>query len=175
VTAVLVVWLVVAVVLFLVELRHLAFYALFGAIGCLGAAIVAAVAPSAVAVQGAVAVVLAAVGVFAVRPYVSRAFVHRRGGMVARGVHGGLLGQEAMTLDEVGDASHVGHVRLVGERWLAVSGNGAIIPSGSKVLVTAVQGTTLVVWPAAELGGGAPGIQPADWDGAPGGADGRTT
>jgi membrane protein implicated in regulation of membrane protease activity len=57
------------------------------------------------------------------------------------------VGQEALTLDEVGDIARVGHVRLVGERWLAVSGSGNRIPPDTPVVVTAVQGTTLTVWP----------------------------
>ena len=40
-----------------------------------------------------------------------------------------------------------GHVRLAGERWLAVSGGDQPIPAGTKVIVTAVAGTTLIVWP----------------------------
>ena len=145
-------WLVLGVVLFLIELRHLAFYVLFGAIGCLAAALVAALAPSAIALQAGVAVAVAGAGVVTVRPYISRAFAHRREGHVAVGVHGGLVGQEAFTLDVVGDVSRVGHVRLVGERWLATSGSGAAIPEGTKVLVTATRGTTLVVWPVNDLG-----------------------
>ena len=47
----------------------------------------------------------------------------------------------------VGALDQVGHVRLAGERWLAVSGSGTPIPAGTRVLVTAVEGTTLVVWP----------------------------
>jgi membrane-bound ClpP family serine protease len=57
------------------------------------------------------------------------------------------VGQEAVTLDEVADERHIGHIRLVGERWLAVSGSGDPIPAGTKVLVTSVRGTTLIVWP----------------------------
>jgi membrane-bound ClpP family serine protease len=41
----------------------------------------------------------------------------------------------------------VGHVRLAGERWRAVSGADVPIPPGTTVLVTAVRGTTLTVWP----------------------------
>jgi len=85
---------------------------------------------------------------------------------VARGVHGGLVGQEALALDEVGDAHAVGHVRLVGERWLAVSGSGVVIPPGTTVLVTQVQGTTLVVLPLDGLD--RPGTSRS-------GADGRTS
>lgn len=149
-------WVVVGALLFLFELRHLAFYALFGAIGCAAAAITAAVAPSAVALQAAVAVVIAGIGVVAVRPYVSRVFEGRHTGHIARGVHGGIVGQDAVTVDEVGDVRTVGHVRLLGERWLAVSGSGLPIAPHTKVVVTGVQGTTLTVWPVDAVEPGAP-------------------
>jgi membrane protein implicated in regulation of membrane protease activity len=144
---VIVVWLVIGVLLLLFESRHLAFYALFGAAGSFAAAIVATIAPHALPAQVGAAAAVAVVGVVAVRPYVSRAFAHRHEGNVARGVHGGLIGQEGLTLDEVGDEGTSGHVRLVGERWLAVSGSGTAIPPKTTVLVTAVRGTTLTVWP----------------------------
>jgi membrane protein implicated in regulation of membrane protease activity len=144
---VVIVWLVIGVLLFLVELRHLAFYALFGAAGSFAAAAAAAVAPGVYPAQIGVGAGVTVLGVVLVRPYVSRAFAHRSEGHVALGVHGGLVGQEALTLDEVGDGSALGHVRLVGERWLAVSGSGVAIPPRTNVLVTAVQGTTLTVWP----------------------------
>jgi membrane protein implicated in regulation of membrane protease activity len=151
---VVVVWLVLAVLLVLFELRHLAFYALFAAIGCFAAALVAAVAPSAVPLQVGVALLTAGIGVVAVRPMVSKAFERRRGdGHVVRGVHGGLVGQQAVTLDEVGGALESGHVRIFGEKWLALSGSGDPIAPRSTVLVTAVQGTTLIVWPVEGLGG----------------------
>src|SRR4051794_290001 len=134
------------VVLVLVELHHLAFYSLFVAIGCLAAAFVALVAPDAIAAQGIVAAIVSVAGVALARPYVSRTFHRHKGGHVALGVHGGLVGQDAVTLDEVGDSHHVGHVRLAGERWLATTGGPAIAP-GQQVVVTAVRGTTLEVWP----------------------------
>jgi membrane-bound ClpP family serine protease len=63
-------------------------------------------------------------------------------------------------------------VRLAGERWLAVSSAGLSIPPGTPVVVTAVQGTTLVVWPAQD----GPGeISSPDRDDAPEGADGSNT
>jgi membrane protein implicated in regulation of membrane protease activity len=134
-------------------LHHLAFYALFGAAGCLAGALVALAAPSVVPAQVAAAVIVTGVGVLAVRPQVSKAFARRHEGHVARGVHGGLIGQEALTLDPVGDNPEPGHVRLVGERWLAVSGSGETIPAHTTVLVTAVHGTTLTVWPIGVAGG----------------------
>jgi membrane protein implicated in regulation of membrane protease activity len=147
-------WVLLGLALLLMELHHWAFYALFGALGALAAAGVALSAPDAVALQTAVAVGVSAIGVVAVRPLVSRV-VHRHGtGHVARGVHGGLVGQEVLTLDEVGDAHRVGHVRLAGERWLAISASGTPIAPDTPALVTAVEGTTLVVLPVASLGEG---------------------
>ena len=141
------VWLILGVVLVAVEMHHLAFYALFGAAGAFAAAIVAAIAPEAYPAQVAVAVLVAAIGMIAVRPLVSDALHRRYEGRLGRGVHGSLVGEEVLTLDVIGDSHQVGHVKLVGERWLAVSGSGLPIPAGTKVLVTAVQGTTLTVWP----------------------------
>jgi membrane protein implicated in regulation of membrane protease activity len=163
------IWFVIAVGLAFFELHHLGFYALFGAVGALAAALLAIGFPDAIAAQIAVAVVVTVLGVVAARPYVSRAFAHRRGsGKVAHGVHGGLVGEQAITLDEVGDAHDVGHVRLAGERWLAVSEAGRI-PAGTKVLVMEVRGTTLMVWPVG--GDGLPEVGPAG-GGADGAADG---
>jgi membrane protein implicated in regulation of membrane protease activity len=166
VSAVVVVWLVVGGLLLLLEMHHWAFYALFGAIGAFGAALVALAAPEAIAAQAGVGAGLCVGGVVAVRPFVSKALDARRTGHVIRGVHGGLVGLEAVTLDEVGDLRRGGHVRLTGERWLAVSGGGQPIPPDSTVIVTAVRGTTLVVWPIDEGHQGPPAID------APDGADG---
>jgi membrane protein implicated in regulation of membrane protease activity len=140
-------WIAVGVVLIAVELHHLAFYALFAALGCFAAAAVASIAPDAIAAQVVTAVVVAAAGILFVRGRVSAAFAHHYEGPRARGVHGGLVGQEVFTLDSVGESGRVGHVRLAGERWLAVSGSDHPIPPGTRVVVTAVEGTTLIVWP----------------------------
>ena len=140
-------WMLLFVVLLLFELHHMAFYALFVALGAFAAGIVALVAPNNIGLQTVVAISASIAGVIVVRPYVSQVFHRHRGGHVARGVHGGLVGQEAIALDEVGDLHQIGHVRLAGEKWLAVTG-GPKIEAGRSVVVTAVRGTTLEVWPA---------------------------
>jgi inner membrane protein len=141
-------WIAVGVVLIGVEIHHLAFYALFGALGCFAAAAVAVVAPDAVPLQVVAAIVVAFAGILLLRPFVKKAVTQRHGGSRQPGVHGGFVGQEVVTLDVVGGEDEVGHVRLAGERWRAVSGLDQRIPAGTRVLVTAVEGTTLVVWPA---------------------------
>jgi membrane protein implicated in regulation of membrane protease activity len=145
---VLLIWIVLGVVLLLAETHHRAFYLLFGAIGCAAAAVVALFASDLIVVQVVAAVAAATIGILWVRPAMSRAVEHRRTvGTALPGIHGGLVGQHVVTLDAVGDAHHVGHVKLAGERWMAVSGDDRTIPAGTAVLVMAVNGTTLVVWP----------------------------
>ena len=140
------VWIIVAVVLVAIELNHLAFFAMFAAAGAAAAAVVAGFAPSAYALQIAVAIVVAGIGVIAVRPYVSRAFAHRSHGVTVHGVHGGLVGAHATTLDVVAGNPN-GHIRLLGETWLAVTADGSTIAPGISVQVTEVAGTTLTVTP----------------------------
>jgi membrane protein implicated in regulation of membrane protease activity len=141
-------WIAVGVVLLAVELHHFAFYALFAAVGCFAGAAVAVVAPDAVVLQLIAVVLVAAAGIILVRPRVSATLSARHGGHRTQGVHGGLVGQEVVTLDVVGDADAVGHVNLAGERWRAVSGPEVPLPAGTRVLITGVEGTTLIVWPA---------------------------
>lgn len=138
------VWIIIAVLLVAVEMHHLAFFAVFAAAGAVAAAVVAAFAPSAYGWQVAVASAVAIIGVVAVRPYVSRAFAHRGEGIVVHGVHGGLVGAQAMTIDEV-TAHATGHVYLLGESWLAVTTDGITIAPGTAVQIAAVKGTTLTV------------------------------
>ncbi len=140
-------WIVAGVVLVAVELHHFALYALFVAVGCLAAAVVAVVASDAVVVQSLAAAAVTLVGLVAVRPRVS-GVLQRRGTHRARGVHGGFVGHEVLTLDRVGGPGEVGHVALAGERWLAISGADVTLPAGTRVLITGVEGTSLIVWPA---------------------------
>jgi membrane protein implicated in regulation of membrane protease activity len=138
-------WLALAAALVAIELHHWAFYAMFGAAGALAAGFVAFQNPDAFGLQLLTALIVAVVGVLGVRPYVSRIADRHGGGHVARGVHGGIVGQRAMTLDEVGDEHRPGHALLAGERWLARSATGETIPAQTNAYITAVSGTTLVL------------------------------
>lgn len=144
------IWVLIGVVLLAVEMHHLAFFAMFGAIGALAAAATAVFVPTAIPLQILVAIIVAAVGLVAVRPHMSRAFARRGPGLVIGGVHGGLVGAKGITTDEVGPHPG-GHVRLLGENWLAATATfSPPIPPATHIIVTAVVGTTLTVTPAYE-------------------------
>lgn len=139
-------WIVLALMLFAVELHHLAFFAFFGAIGALAGAAVSVFAPGTFAAQGAASVSLSALGILLVRPYVSRALLRPRGAPAALGVHGGIVGQRVVVLDEVTERAG-GHVMLGRESWLARSIADTTIEKDNPAVVISVEGTTLLVYP----------------------------
>lgn len=151
-----VVWFIVALALLVVELASTTFYALFLAIGAAAGGVVALVVPgSPLWLQFVVAVVVAMAGVAIVRPILGQRLRGHAGGATP-GVHGGFVGQRALTMDIVGDELHPGHVRLAGEAWLAITEDHSTISASAAVVVSAVRGTTLVVRPAGTLSKTAP-------------------
>jgi membrane protein implicated in regulation of membrane protease activity len=138
------VWLAAAAILLAIELHHMAFFAMFGSVGCIGGALVASYAPHVYVAQFGFALIICAFGILIARPYVSRAFARRHEGNIPRGVHGGIVGTSVVALDSV-TVEPGGHVRLVGENWLAVSGDGTMFAAGDIAIVESVTGTTLTV------------------------------
>lgn len=137
-------WLAAAALLVAVELHHMAFFAMFASAGALGGALVATIEPHAYAAQFLTAAAVCAAGVIGARPYVSRAFASRHEGNVPLGVHGGIVGARVDVLDTVTTKAG-GHVRLLGETWLAVCDLQEQFAVGEVATVASVSGTTLTI------------------------------
>lgn len=138
------VWLVGAALFVAVEVFTLAFFALFVAVGVIGGAITAGLGAP-VWAQVLVAAALAVGGVVVARPPLMHAL---RGRAPRGGLHWhSPIGQDAITVDRVGDNHHPGHVLYAGERWLAVTEAPDGLPPDTPVTILEIKGTTLVVWP----------------------------
>jgi membrane protein implicated in regulation of membrane protease activity len=146
-----IVW-VVALLLFLTaEIHTQALYALFVAVGAV-AAIIASLLGADVLTQSVVGSVVAILGIIIARPFLHRWMESHREELRLRGTSGSLVGESALTLDDVGDENHPGHALLNGTSWLACVETGVPpLPKDIKVLVAAVRGTTLVVRPSGPL------------------------
>lgn len=136
-----VIWLVVAGALLVAELFTLTFV-----LGLLaGAALLTAgVAAFDVPVAGQVAVfaVGSAVGYVLVRPFER---IHQRTAALTTGT-AALTGRHAVVTEEI--TAHTGRVKLGGESWAARPETaGLAIPLGTTVVVSAVDGATVVVFP----------------------------
>ncbi len=144
-----VVWFLIAVALLVLELASTTFYAIFLAAGAAVAGLMAFFFPASPAwLQAVVAVAVAAAGVAIIRPILGRRLQGRGTDAVSPGVHGGFVGQRALSTDVIGDELHPGHVRLAGEVWMAYTDTHQQIDAGSPVIISAVRGTTLLVRPA---------------------------
>lgn len=135
-----VVWLVVAGVLLLTEVLTLTFV-----LGLLSAAAgltaVAAALDAPVAAQVGVFGVSSAVLFVLVRPFERR---HHQAPAISTGT-AALAGRTAVVTEAITD--HGGRVKLGGESWAARSlAPGMTVPTGTSVVVTKVDGATLVVY-----------------------------
>ena len=142
-------WLVAGVILLGVEALTLAFFAVFIALGMFAAAVAAGTGAQDWA-QVVSFVGVAGLGILLGRPPLMRGLRSRQGALALPGVQG-LVGQQAVTVDVVGDVHHPGHAMLAGERWLAVTDAGTPLDPDVTVTVAAVRGTTLVVRPLQPL------------------------
>jgi len=140
-------WLVAGLILLAAETHTTAFYALFIALGAFAAAITAAVGLP-IWTDGVVFVAVAVGSTAMLRPILKATWDrHQAPRLALPGASDSLVGQRALTLDEVGDEHHPGHARLAGERWLAVTEEPGGVRGDTPVMVIEVRGTTLVVMP----------------------------
>ena len=99
---------------------------------------------------------LLTVVVLAILAYVARELIAGDGGGVIAKYLGGSPGTDATMLGRrgtvVADTGDVLRVRIVGERWRANPVAGAVLPAGTPVRVTAVNGLVLEVEPIAVEG-----------------------
>jgi membrane protein implicated in regulation of membrane protease activity len=137
-------WVVAAALLLAAEVHTQVFYALFLALGAVVAAVVAALGADLIW-QGLAGSAVAVLGVIAVRPSLKQMMDRHTHTFHFPGMPGGLVGQHAVTVDEVGDEQHPGHALLANERWLAATDSPNPLPPQTPVVVTAVRGTTLHV------------------------------
>jgi len=140
-------WLVAGLLLLAIEAHSTAFYALFLAMGAFAGAVVAGVGlPVWVAAIAFAAVATA--GTMLIRPAIKASWDRHQGPRLALpGSSEALVGQRALTVDEVGDEHHPGHAKLAGEKWLAVTDEPGGVRPDTSVMVIEVRGTTLVVMP----------------------------
>jgi len=143
------IWLAVAVGAVVGEMLTSGFFLLPFGIGAAIACVLAFLGAPELA-QWFAFVVVSAAGVYGFRPLAKR--LDRNAGALPRGVGASRwVGQQGTVIRAI-DA-HDGLVKLGGEDWRASSRDDVVIPVGSRVLVTDVEGTRLVVLPL-ELGQG---------------------
>ena len=138
-------WVVAALAFAVGEVVTLGFFALFLSIAAIGAAVAAGLGAS-LLVQGIVFAVLAVGGVLLARPPLLRWVQHRNRATSAT-LSGAqeMIGRTGLVIEAIKGPHQGGHVKIMGERWPAITADGSPVKEGAEVRVVDIRNATLVV------------------------------
>jgi len=138
-------WVVAALAFAVGEMVTLGFFALFLSVAAAGSAVAAALGAN-LLVQGLVFAVLAVGGVLVARPPLLRWVHYRRRGTGAT-LSGAeeMIGRTGLVIESIKGPHQGGHVKIMGERWPAITADGSPVKEGAEVRVVEIRNSTLVV------------------------------
>ena len=136
------IWIIAALVLFVVEIATSGFAAVCLSLG----ALVAAIAAGCGASLTWQVVVFAVASLVFFRPVIIRLFHNRKSEERKSGVEA-LIGREAVVTETIDEVAATGRVRIDGDDWKAVAADSAHIEKGEKVVVLSIESIVLTVKP----------------------------
>lgn len=139
------IWLAVALVLFVVEAVTVQMVCIWFCVGAV-AALAAAMLGAGPLAQSAVFVLVSALALLLTRKFVRNVLKFRRVPTNADAV----IGQTGVTLEDIRPGEDTGRVYAAGLDWAARPETGELIPKDTRVIVTALNGVTLSVRPEEE-------------------------
>ena len=125
------VWALVCVLALILEVSSGTFYLMCFAIGA-ACSTITSLFPTPFWAQVVAFAVASAVCVFCVRPFIMK-FVHTRGDRVSNA--DALIGRTGTVIEPI-TPEKAGYVKVDGDEWRAVTGNGEILTKGEKVVIT---------------------------------------
>ena len=138
------VWLILAIILFIIEIFVPTFIAACLGFSCVVAGIYSMVGLSLEA-QLAIFSIVTLIAFFGARPFFLK-YAHRKSGTVRTNV-GALIGKQGLVIRTIENAKNEGRVSVEGEDWRGVSYNNEIIQEGMPIEVVEVNSTILKVKP----------------------------
>ena len=133
-------WLVVFILLILIELATMGLTTIWFAGGAV-AGFVASMLGANVVIQAAAFFTVSILLLFFTRPFAVRYINSNK----TKTNVDGLIGQEALVLEEINNIRETGCARLEGKEWTARSMNDTVIPKDTVVTVERIEGVKLIV------------------------------
>ena len=133
-------WLVVVILLILIELATMGLTTIWFAGGAV-AGFVASMLGANVVIQAAAFFAVSILLLFFTRPFAVRYINSNK----TKTNVDGLIGQEALVLEEINNIRETGCARLEGKEWTARSMNDTVIPKDTVVTVERIEGVKLIV------------------------------
>jgi len=136
-------WVIAALILFIIEIATPFFAFICLSIGAVGAAITAAIAPHSITWQIIIFAVLSFIMLVAVRPLLLKYF--RKKGSHTKTNVDAVVGRIGIVTEDIKDSTVGGRVKIDGDDWKAVSDDDSFIPVGQKVEILSVNSIILTV------------------------------
>lgn len=133
-------WLVVFILLILIELATMGLTTIWFAGGAV-AGFVASMFGANIVIQAVAFFVVSILLLFFTRPFAVRYINSNK----TKTNVDGLIGQEALVLEEINNIRETGCARLEGKEWTARSVNDTVIPKDTVVTVERIEGVKLIV------------------------------
>ena len=133
-------WLAVFVLLIVIELATLGLTTIWFAGGAV-AGFIASMLGANVVIQAVVFFVVSIVLLIFTRPFAVRYINSNK----TKTNIDGLIGQEALVLEEINNIRETGCARLEGKEWTARSVDDTVIPADTVVIVERIEGVKLIV------------------------------
>ena len=135
-------WLAVFVLLIVIELATMGLTTIWFAGGAV-AGFIASMLGANVVIQAVVFFVVSIVLLIFTRPFAVRYINSNK----TKTNIDGLIGQEALVLEEINNIRETGCARLEGKEWTARSVDDTVIPADTVVIVERIEGVKLIVKP----------------------------
>ena len=133
-------WLAVCVLLIVIELASMGLTTIWFAGGAV-AGFIASMLGANVVIQAVVFFVVSIVLLIFTRPFAVRYINSNK----TKTNIDGLIGQEALVLEEINNIRETGCARLEGKEWTARSVDDTVIPADTVVIVERIEGVKLIV------------------------------
>ena len=133
-------WLAVFVLLIVIELATMGLTTIWFAGGAV-AGFIASMLGANVVIQAVVFCVVSSVLLIFTRPFAVRYINSNK----TKTNIDGLIGQEALVLEEINNIRETGCARLEGKEWTARSVDDTVIPADTVVIVERIEGVKLIV------------------------------
>ena len=133
-------WLAVFVLLIVIELATMGLTTIWFAGGAV-AGFIASMLGANVVIQAVVFFVVSIVLLIFTRPFAVRYINSNK----TKTNIDGLIGQEALVLEEINNSRETGCARLEGKEWTARSVDDTVIPADTVVIVERIEGVKLIV------------------------------
>jgi membrane protein implicated in regulation of membrane protease activity len=137
------IWIAVALIFGVVEVATTAFFAAFVVAGAVTAVVVASAGQGAIS-QTSGFIVVSLLGILVARPWLLRRLRRRPSVDTVSGARA-MIGEVAKVVDLAGGLGPHGHVRILGEDWPCVTGDGSILTRGTYVRIIDIEKATLLV------------------------------